>query len=113
MMKKFVITVVASLLLSGCMTEQLAKQKPIFSGHSNKTPQKYTQCLAPKWQNLNPTTKMIETETGYQLSADNSLVGAVSLAKVNESSDGGSQIDIYAQARGIGDPWGLSARECI
>jgi hypothetical protein len=112
-MKKIVITALISLLLSGCMTEQLAKQKPIFSGHSKKTPQKYTQCLAPKWQNLNPTTKMIETETGYQLSADNSLIGAVSLAKINESSEGSSQIDIYAQSRGIGDPWGLSARECI
>ncbi|WP_237159084.1 hypothetical protein [Serratia marcescens] len=112
-MKKIVIIVIASFILSGCMTEQLAKQEPIFSGESNKTPKKYTQCLAPKWQNLNPTTKMIETETGYQLSADNSLVGAVSLAKVNESSNGGSQIRIYAQSRGIGDPWGTAAKSCL
>ncbi|HDS8360248.1 MULTISPECIES: hypothetical protein [Serratia] len=112
-MKKVVITALASFLLSGCMTEQLAKQEPIYSGHSNKTPQKYTQCLAPKWQNLNPTTKMIETETGYQLSADNLLVGAVSLARINNSSNGGSQIDVYAQSRGIGDPWGTSAKSCL
>lgn len=112
-MKKIVIIAIASFILSGCMTDQLAKQEPIFSGESNKIPKKYTQCLATKWQNLNPTTKMIETETGYQLSADNSLVGAVSLAKVNESSNGGSQISIYAQSRGIGDPWGTAAKSCL
>lgn len=112
-MKKIAFLWFASLLLTGCMTTQLAQQEPIYSGNSEKSPRKYAQCLAPKWQALNPTAKVIETETGYQLSADNALVGAVSLAIVNDDKNTGSEIKVYAQSKGIGDPWGSSARSCL
>ncbi|MEX2953612.1 MULTISPECIES: hypothetical protein [Serratia] len=112
-MKRKILVVVFSSLLAGCMVSQLAEQEPIFVGASKKSPQKYTQCLAPKWQDLNPTTKVIETESGYQVSADNALVGAVSLARIRPDNEGGSEIKIYAQSRGIGDPWGSAAKSCI
>lgn len=112
-MKREIFVVVFSSLLTGCMVSQLAEQEPIFTGNSKKSPQKYTQCLAPKWQDLNPTTKAIETEDGYQVSADNALVGAVSLARIRADSEGGSEVKVYAQSRGIGDPWGSAAKLCL
>lgn len=112
-MKKMAFMAVAVWMLSGCMTSNLAAQEPIYAGHSKKSPQKYTQCLGPKWQELHPSTKMVETETGYQLLASNDLFGAVALAKIDADGVGGTNIKLYAVSRGINDPWGKAGRSCL
>ncbi|MGO1172437.1 MAG: lipoprotein, partial [Serratia liquefaciens] len=54
-MRKIILAIAATAILSGCTTGQLENQKPIFNGHSKKTPQQYSKCLAPKWQAINST----------------------------------------------------------
>ncbi|MBC3213872.1 lipoprotein [Serratia fonticola] len=110
-MRKLLLALAATALLSGCSTGQLEKQTPIFSSHSMKTPQEYSKCLAPKWQAINSTASSIETEYGYQLVVQG--LGAHTLAKIENDGNGGANIKVFAVAKGFGNPFGNSAKDCI
>jgi hypothetical protein len=69
--------------------------------------------LAPKWQDLHPQATSIETESGYRISAADDLFGVLSMALIQKSLNGGSDVKVYAASKGIGDPWGNAARSCI
>lgn len=105
-----ILVLSSALILSGCMTNQLTKQDPILSANTKKTPQKYTQCLAPKWQELRPSTQMIETETGYQLVASDDFIGTMALAKIDSDGTGGANIKLYAITKGL---WGSAGSSCL
>lgn len=110
-MRKLLLAFAAITLLLGCSTGQLEKQTPIFSSYSMKTPQEYSKCLAPKWQAINSTASSIETEYGYQVVVQG--LGAHTLAKIESNDAGGSNIKVFAVAKGIGNPFGSAAKDCI
>ncbi|WP_262240932.1 lipoprotein [Serratia liquefaciens] len=110
-MRKIILAIAATAILSGCTTGQLENQKPIFNGHSKKTPQQYSKCLAPKWQAINSTASAIETETGYQIVTQG--LGALSLVKIDLDVAGGSNVKVYAVSRGFNNLWERDAQMCL
>lgn len=116
MMKKLNLKmsiVFLTICLSGCMASSLESQNPIYNGHSNKSVDAINRCIAPKWVELRPSTTSIPTETGYKVIASDDLLGALAIAKIDSSSSGGSDVKVYAVARGFKDPWATPARECM
>lgn len=105
--------IAASVLLVGCSTSGIEQDKPAFTGQSKKTAQQYVRCLAPKWQEFNPSTSSIETESGYKIAASAALSGVVALAVVDESG-GGSLIRVFLPMDWAGTSgWKSSAKDCI
>ncbi|RAY75228.1 hypothetical protein [Enterobacter roggenkampii] len=111
-MKK-TFALVLSLILLGCSASSLQNGEPVFSGHSSKTASQVNKCLAPKWQDLHPQANSIETEQGYKISAADDLFGVLSIAIINNDGSGGANINVYAASKGIGNPWGNTAKSCI
>jgi hypothetical protein len=111
-MKK-IISFVFLFGLYGCSASSLQNGEPIYSGHSTKTAAQVNKCLSPKWQDLHPQATSIETESGYRISAADDLFGVLSMALIQKSLNGGSDVKVYAASKGIGDPWGNAARSCI
>ncbi len=99
--------------LSGCMASSLESQAPIYSGHSNKSVDATNRCLAPKWVELRSSATSIPTESGYKLIASDDIFGALSIAKIDTNPAGGSDVTVYAVARGFNDHWATAARSCI
>lgn len=99
--------------LAGCMASSLESQSPIFSGHSEKSADALNRCIAPKWIELRSSSTSIPTETGYKIIASDDIFGALSIVKVDESATGGSDVKVYAVARGINDHWATAARACM
>ncbi|MGY2258107.1 hypothetical protein [Pseudomonas sp. SDO55104_S430] len=108
-----IITAIALIALAGCTTSGLEKDQPAYADHSNKTPQQFSRCLAPKWQDLNPSTTSVETETGYKIAASSTYTGVIALAVV-EKSDTGTSVRVFlpmdwsATAR-----WKDAAKSCM
>lgn len=111
-MKKLLL-VLAIVGLYGCSTTGLEKDEPIYVGHSKKLPDEINKCLAPKWVALKASSTSIPTEDGYQISSSDDWFGAVSLAKIEKSTDGGSNVKVFVLSKGWNDPWGSSARSCM
>lgn len=110
---RIVIAVVAMAMLAGCSTSGIQQGSPSFSAQSKKTPQQYAKCLGPKWQEFNPSTSSIETESGYKLSASTAFSGVVALAVVDKSS-GGSLVRVFLPMDWAGTAgWKDSAKACI
>lgn len=110
-MRKIILAIVATAIFSGCTTGQLENQKPIFSSHSKKSPEKYTKCLAPKWQDINSTASVIETETGFRITTQG--LGALSMATIEPDGAGGSNVNVYAVSRGFNNLWERDAKGCL
>ncbi len=100
-------------MLTGCSTSGLQQGAPSFSAQSQKTPQQYARCLGPRWQELNPSTSSIETESGYKLSVSTAFSGVVALAVVDKSSSG-SLVKVFLPMDWAGTAgWKSSAKVCI
>ena len=110
---KSLLLVLSCVFLSSCSTSDLESEKPIFSGHTMKTPESYNKCLAPKWVALKASSTSVPTENGYQISSSDDWMGAVSLVKIDKANDGGSHVSVYVLSKGWGDPWGSAAKECM
>ena len=110
---RILIGAVAVMLLAGCTTSGLQQDKPDFTGQSSKTPQQFARCLSPKWQDINPSTSSIETETGYRITGSAMYMGVIALAVVDQESTG-SSVRIFLPMPGGGSS-GLkdAARTCI
>lgn len=107
------IAVVAVAMLAGCSTSGMQEGRPSFSAQSKKTPQQYARCLGPKWQEINPSTSSIETETGYKISASTTFTGVAALAVI-ERSQGGSMVTVFLPMDWAGTSgWKDSAKTCI
>lgn len=101
------------VMLAGCTTAGLEKDQPVFSGQSEKTPQQFSRCLAPKWQEFNSSTSSIETETGYKIAASAPFNGIVALAVVDKTSDG-SSVRVFLPMDWAGTRgWKDTAKACI
>lgn len=111
-MKKILALCLASVLLSGCSVATITNQPPIFSGHSDKEPSKVARCLASKMSDLNPSTKSVETETGYRLVVSDSDFGALVVA-VLTAANNGTDVKMHANIIGYGNPWGKAAIACL
>lgn len=111
-MKK-IILLISLLGLFGCSAASLQEGQPIYSGHTAKSAAQLNKCMSPKWQDLHPQATSIETETGYRISAADDLFGVLSMAIIQDSSQGGADVKVYVASKGIGDPWGKIARSCI
>jgi len=99
--------------MSGCAVSSLESQKPIFTAHSLKTADALNRCVAPKWIELRSTSSSIPTESGYKIIASDDIFGALSVVNINESANGGSDIEVFAVARGFNDHWEKAASSCI
>lgn len=107
------IAAVAAAMLAGCSTSRVQEGKPSFSAQSQKTPQQYARCLGSKWQEFNPSTSSIETESGYKISASTAFTGVVALAVVDKSS-GGSLVKVFLPMDWAGTAgWKDAAKTCI
>lgn len=99
--------------LAGCSTSGIQQGAPSFSAKSQKTPQQYARCLGPKWQEFNPSTSSIETESGYKLSASTAFSGVVALAVVDNASSG-SLVKVFLPMDWAGTAgWKDAAKACI
>ena len=107
------ITILSLAALAGCTTSGLEKDKPVYAGESEKTPQQFARCLAPKWQDFNPSTSSVETESGYKIAASAMYTGVVALAIVDKA-DSGSSVRIFLPMDWAGTSgWKDAARACI
>ena len=110
---KLFVGALALVALAGCSTSGMQQGAPSFSAQSQKTPQQYARCLGPKWQEFNPSTSSIETESGYKLSASTAFSGVVALAVVDKSSSG-SLVKVFLPMDWAGTAgWKDSAKACI
>ncbi|MGY2294235.1 hypothetical protein HX813_24055 [Pseudomonas yamanorum] len=110
---KLFVGALALVALVGCSTSGMQQGAPSFSAQSQKTPQQYARCLGPKWQEINPSTSSIETETGYKISASTAFTGVVALAVI-EQSHSGSLVKVFLPTDWVGTSgWKDSAKTCI
>lgn len=99
--------------LVGCSTSGLENDRPAFSSQTNKSPQQFARCLAPKWLEYNPSTSAVETETGYKIAASTAFSGVVALAVVDQAK-AGSNVRVYLPMDWAGTSgWKESAKKCI
>lgn len=99
--------------LSGCSVSSLENQKPIFSEHTTKSVDQVNRCLAPKWVELRSSSSSVPTEAGYKITASDDIFGALSVANIDKSKSGGSDVKVYAVAKGLNDHWATAARSCL
>lgn len=110
---KLFLGALALLVLAGCSTAGLEQDAPAFSSQSKKSPQQFARCLAPKWQEFNPSTSSIETESGYKIAASATFSGVVALAVVDQASSG-SSVRVFLPMDWVGTSgWKDAARACI
>lgn len=100
-------------MLVGCSVSSLEEQKPILSEHTSKNADQVNRCLAPKWVELRSSSSSIPTETGYKITASDDIFGALSVVNIDKSEAGGSDITVYAVAKGWNDHWATAARSCL
>lgn len=100
-------------LLSGCMASSLENQKPVYEGRTSKSIDEVNRCLSPKWVELKPSSSSIPTAEGYKIIASDDIFGALAIAKIGKNSSGGSDVSVYAVAKGWNDHWGSAARSCM
>ena len=62
---------------------------------------------------MNPSSSSIPIEFGYKIVATKGLLGVLSIAKIESNSKGGSDVNVYAVARGWNDHWEVAARSCM
>lgn len=110
-MKNLLFTLV--IALAGCSVNSLESQKPIFSEHTSKSTDQVNKCLAPKWVELRSSSSSIPTESGYKITASDDIFGALSVVNIDKSQNGGSDIKVYAVAKGWNDHWAMAARSCL
>lgn len=99
--------------LAGCSVSSLENQKPIFSEHTTKSVDQVNRCLAPKWVELRSSSSSVPTETGYKITASDDIFGALSVVNIDKSENGGSDVKVYAVAKGLNDHWATAARSCL
>lgn len=110
---KLIVGALAVALLAGCSTSGLEQDAPVFSSQSKKSPQQFARCLAPKWQEFNPSTSSIETESGYKIAASSTYSGVVALAVI-EPANTGSSVRVFLPMDWAGTSgWKDAARTCI
>ncbi|WP_312581160.1 hypothetical protein [Atlantibacter hermannii] len=110
---KFLLLITAVTALSGCMASSLESQRPIFAAHSSKDVDTLNRCLAPKWVELRSSSTSIPTVGGYKIIASDDIFGALSIVHIDKAAQGGSDVKVYAVAKGWNDHWGSAARSCI
>lgn len=110
MKKLFLVLVIG---LAGCSVNSLESQKPILSEHTSKSADQVNRCLAPKWVELRSSSSSIPTESGYKITASDDIFGALSVVNIDESEAGGSDVKVYAVAKGWNDHWATAARSCL
>lgn len=111
-MKKMLLSMFIFMLM-GCSVSSLEEQKPILSEHSTKTVDEVNRCLSPKWVELRSSSSSIPTESGYKITASDDIFGALSVVNIDKSEEGGSEIKVYAVAKGLNDHWATAARSCL
>ncbi|MGM8527259.1 hypothetical protein [Enterobacter asburiae] len=111
-LKKALTLCLTAFLLTSCSVETITSKPPVFTGESKKEPSKLVRCLAPKMSDLNPSTKIIETDTGYRIVVSDSDFGASVVAIVNSAGEG-SEVKMHAFTAGYGNPWGKMAMSCL
>ncbi|MDY9730570.1 hypothetical protein U0A51_15545 [Escherichia coli] len=111
-MKKIILSIFIFLQM-GCSVSSLEEQKPILSEHSTKTVDEVNRCLAPKWVELRYSSPSIPTESGYKITASDDIFGALSVVNIDKSEAGGSDVKVYAVAKGWNDHWATAARSCL
>lgn len=111
-MKKIILSIFIFLQM-GCSVSSLEEQKPILSEHSTKTVDEVNRCLAPKWVELRYSSSSIPTESGYKITASDDIFGALSVVNIDKSEAGGSDVKVYAVAKGWNDHWTTAARSCL
>lgn len=111
-MKKIILSIFIFLQM-GCSVSSLEEQKPILSEHSTKTVDEVNRCIAPKWVELRYSSSSIPTESGYKITASDDIFGALSVVNIDKSEAGGSDVKVYAVAKGWNDHWATAARSCL
>lgn len=110
---KTYLSIAVCLVLTACSTASLESQSPVFSGHTARDIDSVNRCLAPKWVELRPSSSSIPTENGFKITASDDIFGALSIATIDKSKNGGSDVKVFAVARGWNDHWATAARSCL
>jgi hypothetical protein len=109
-MKKLFLVLVISL--AGCSVNSSNPKSLFFRAHFKGADQ-VNRCLAPKWVELRSSSSSIPTESGYKITASDDIFGALSVVNIDKSEAGGSDVKVYAVAKGWNDHWATAARSCL
>lgn len=110
---KKLLSLIFYALLTACSTGSLEAQKPIFEMHTDKDIDTVNRCIAPKWLELRASSTSIPTASGYKITASDDIFGALSIVNIDKSSGSGSDVKVYAVARGWNDHWANAAKSCM
>lgn len=98
--------------IAGCSTTGLESGSPSALIDSSKGAKQFSQCLAPKWQALNPSTTVLDGESEYRVTASGAFTGAVALAVVRGAANG-STARVYLPMDWAGTKgWIDAAKSC-
>ena len=111
---RWMVIALGAAVLVGCSTSGLSEKEPAFVGRTSKSPSEYSRCLAPKWQDFNPSTTSIETDTGVRIVASSTYSGAIAMATADRRVDG-SSVAVRLPAEWIPGTggWIDPARKCL
>lgn len=110
---KMKIAVVAFIALTGCSVSGLQEKKPLFVGETVKAAGIVARCLGPKWQDINPSTSVTETENGYRVLVSDSSLGALVLATIVGKNGGSSATVQASSAFGSAKAFVQAAKDCM
>jgi len=91
----------------------LQEKKPLFVGKTEKKAVSVARCIGPRWQDINPSTSVTETEKGYRVLVSDSSFGALVLATIVEGSDGASATIQASSAFGAAKDFVRAAKGCM
>lgn len=111
---RWIVMGLGALTLAGCTTSGLSEKEPAFVGVSKKSPVQYSRCLAPKWQDFNPGTTSVETETGVRIVASATYNGVVAMATADQTPQG-TRVAVRLPAQWIPGTggWITAAQNCL
>lgn len=96
-MKKILLIILISSL-AGCATvNSLRNSKPLISGVTNKSAQKYSACVVQKWNETYFHATSVPLEDGYSIQILNDVAGADAVLDVREKS-GATHYELYERA---------------
>ena len=98
---------------AGCSVSGLQEKKPLFVGKTEKNAVSVARCIGPRWQDINPSTSVTETEKGYRVLVSDSSFGALVLATIVEGSDGASATIQASSAFGAAKDFVRAAKGCM
>ncbi|WP_296246193.1 hypothetical protein [Pseudomonas sp. UBA4194] len=105
--------ITALALLAGCSSAQLEYPEPALAETSTKSPQAYTQCLAPKWQQFDRNGEVTQNGDVWLTTVTAGFTHAFATAQAAPAAEG-SKVEVRLPTEWKGTTaWTEMARSCL